>query len=62
MREGLTCEMIDSAYDAWRADCADGLASILVAESSRDVRALNERARAERLLPPRGHPPRGRVV
>ena len=42
--------MVDAAYVAWRADCAAGRASILVTESARDVRALNERARAERLL------------
>jgi hypothetical protein len=50
IREGLTEEMVDAAYVAWRADCAAGRASILVTESARDVRALNERARAERLL------------
>lgn len=50
IREGLTDEMVDAAYVAWRADCAGGRASILVTESARDVRALNERARAERLL------------
>lgn len=48
--EGLTDEMVDAAYVAWRSDCAAGRASILVTESARDVRALNERARAERLL------------
>ena len=42
--------MVDAAYEAWRADCAAGEASILVTESARAVRALNERARAERLL------------
>ncbi|WGY00492.1 MobF family relaxase [Nocardioides sp. QY071] len=50
IREGLTDEMVDAAYVAWRADRAAGRASILVTESARDVRALNERARAERLL------------
>ena len=50
IREGVTDEMVDAAYLAWRADCAAGRASILVTESARDVRALNERARAERLL------------
>jgi conjugative relaxase-like TrwC/TraI family protein len=50
IHEGLTEEMVDAAYVAWRADCAAGRASILVTESARDVRALNERARAERLL------------
>lgn len=50
IREGITDEMVDAAYVAWRADCAVGRASILVTESAGDVRALNERARAERLL------------
>lgn len=50
IREGLSHQMLDQAYDAWRADSQAGLASILVTESSHAVRALNERARAERLL------------
>jgi conjugative relaxase-like TrwC/TraI family protein len=50
IREGLTGEMLDRAYEAWRADCSAGKASILVTESSHAVRSLNERARAERLL------------
>lgn len=50
IREGLTEEILDQAYDAWRTDTRAGLASILVTESSHAVRALNERARAERLL------------
>ncbi|MEZ0580278.1 AAA family ATPase [Nocardioides sp. MH1] len=50
IREGLTDEMLDEAYEAWRADVLDGKASILVSESARAVRALNERARADRLL------------
>ncbi len=50
IREGVTDDMVDAAYVAWRADCAAGRASILVTESARDVSALNERARAERLL------------
>lgn len=50
IREGLTDEMLDKAYGAWRADSLAGKASILVTESSHAVRALNERARADRLL------------
>jgi conjugative relaxase-like TrwC/TraI family protein len=50
IREGLTEEMLDQAYDAWRADAQAGLASILVTESSHAVRALKEPAPAERLL------------
>lgn len=50
IRGGLTDEMLDQAYEAWRADSDAGKASILVTESSHAVRALNERARADRLL------------
>ena len=50
IHEGLTDDMLDQAYEAWRADCRAGKASILVTESSHAVRTLNERARAERLL------------
>ena len=50
IRQGPTDQMLDAAYKAWRADSAAGKASILVTESSHAVRALNERARAERLL------------
>lgn len=50
IREGRTDEMVDRAYEAWRADSSAGKASILVTESSHAVRSLNERARAERLL------------
>ena len=49
IREGLTDEMLDAAYGAWRADTNSGRSSVLVTESARAVRALNERARAERL-------------
>jgi hypothetical protein len=49
IREGLTDEMLDAAYEAWRADTIAGRSSVLVTESSRAVQALNERARAERL-------------
>jgi ATP-dependent exoDNAse (exonuclease V) alpha subunit len=50
IREGLTDEMLDAAYESWRADSEAGMASILVTESTHAVRALSERARAERLL------------
>jgi len=51
IREGATEEMIDTAYQAWRADTSNGRASILVTESAAAVRELNERAR--RTTPPR---------
>ncbi len=50
IREGLTNQMLDAAYEAWQADSSAGRATILVTESSHAVRALNERARADRLL------------
>jgi conjugative relaxase-like TrwC/TraI family protein len=50
IREGGTDQMLDAAYQSWRTDQDRGKASILVAESAHVVRALNERARAERLL------------
>jgi len=50
IREGLTDEMLDAAYEAWRRDTDAGLASVLVTESAHAVRALNERARAERIV------------
>jgi conjugative relaxase-like TrwC/TraI family protein len=50
IRQGLTDQMLDAAYEAWRIDTAAGRASILVTESTHAVHALNERARAERLL------------
>ncbi|MEI2713917.1 MAG: MobF family relaxase [Nocardioides sp.] len=50
IHEGDTDHMLDAAYEAWRADSAAGRASVLVTESAHAVRALNERARAERLM------------
>ena len=50
IREGDTDQMLDAAYEAWRADMLEGKGSVLVTESSHAVRALNERARAERLV------------
>ena len=50
IREGDTDHMLDAAYEAWRVDAQAGLASVLVTESAHAVRALNERARAERVL------------
>lgn len=50
IREGTTEAMIDAAYEAWRGDVRSGLASVLVTDSSRLVRELNTRARAERIL------------
>ncbi|MBE1876118.1 MobF family relaxase [Myceligenerans pegani] len=47
---GDTDTMLEAAYTAWKQDVAAGLSSILIADTSEQVRALNERAQAERLL------------
>ena len=41
--------MLESAYDAWASDTQAGPTSLLVAASTRDVTALNTRARLERI-------------
>jgi hypothetical protein len=41
---------LDAAYTAWRKDQAAGKASILVAETQQSVTALNQRARADRII------------
>ncbi len=43
-------DMLDAAYHAWQHDAAAGRSSILVAETSDTVTALNNRARADRIL------------
>ena len=43
-------DMLDAAYRAWQTDSAAGRSSILVAETSDTVAALNQRARADRVL------------
>ncbi|WP_188893451.1 MobF family relaxase [Microlunatus endophyticus] len=42
--------MLDAAYHAWQNDIAAGRSSILIAETSDTVTALNQRARADRIL------------
>jgi hypothetical protein len=42
--------VMDAAYTAWRSDQASGRASILVAETQQSVTALNQRARADRII------------
>jgi conjugative relaxase-like TrwC/TraI family protein len=42
--------VMDAAYTAWRRDQAAGRASILVAETQQSVTALNQRARADRII------------
>ncbi len=47
---GDTEAMIDAAYTAWQHDLAEGLGSILVAETHETVTTLNTRARADRII------------
>jgi conjugative relaxase-like TrwC/TraI family protein len=46
---GHTDDMVEAAYQAWRADTAAGRASLLIADSAATVRDLNQRARHERI-------------
>ena len=43
-------DMLDAAYRAWKNDVAAGRSSLLIAETSDTVTALNQRARADRVL------------
>jgi hypothetical protein len=43
-------QTLDAAYTAWRTDQRAGKASILVAETQQSVTALNQRARADRII------------
>jgi conjugative relaxase-like TrwC/TraI family protein len=43
-------QMLDSAYRAWQTDMAAGRSSVLIAETSDTVTALNQRARTDRIL------------
>ncbi len=47
--DGTRDEMLDSLYDAWRADGERGLHSLMLASDSATVNELNARARAERV-------------
>ena len=48
--DGEAERIADAAYASWRRDRADGLASILIAETGDAVTALNQRARADLVL------------
>ncbi|MGH3997064.1 MAG: AAA family ATPase, partial [Pseudonocardiaceae bacterium] len=50
LEDGTTVEMINAAYIAWTRDLEKGHATVLVAESTDLVHALNIRARADRIL------------
>ncbi|WP_246222588.1 MobF family relaxase [Phytoactinopolyspora limicola] len=49
VHSGDTEQAVDAAYDAWRADTAASLASLLIAANASTVRDLNTRARADRV-------------
>ena len=49
VRGGDAQAMVDAAYAAWQDDLATGKDSVLVAGDNETVRAVNERARTERL-------------
>ena len=49
VRDGDTEAMVEAAYAAWQTDLADGKDSVLVAGDNDTVRAVNQRARTERL-------------
>jgi hypothetical protein len=48
--DGEHDQILDAAYHAWQADTAAGRTSILIAETSETVTALNNRARTDRVL------------
>lgn len=47
---GNTEAMIDAAYTAWRTDTLARLSTVLIADSTESVHALNQRARADLIL------------
>jgi hypothetical protein len=49
VHSGSTDAMLEDAYEAWEHDTRTGLSSLLIAQSARDVVALNLRARAARI-------------
>ena len=49
VHDGDTDAMLDGAYRAWGEDTTAGNTSVLIADNAHAVRALNARARAERL-------------
>ena len=46
---GTSEAMLEDSYEAWAADTRQGRTSLLIASASRDVSALNARARLERI-------------
>ncbi|SFC97286.1 conjugative relaxase domain-containing protein, TrwC/TraI family [Nocardioides terrae] len=50
VRDGSRKAMRSAAYEAWAADMRAGLTSLVIVTSAQDVRALNTRARTERIV------------
>ena len=48
--DGDLQDMLDAAYTAWQRDLAAGKVSVMIAETVETVRALNERARLDRII------------
>jgi conjugative relaxase-like TrwC/TraI family protein len=48
--EGTTEQMQEAAYTTWLSDSANGLDTVLITQSVEAMRALNDRARAGRIL------------
>ena len=48
--DGDTESMVEAAYSAWKNDRAEGRTSILIADSTESVTALNTRARTDLIL------------
>ncbi|MFC4628282.1 MobF family relaxase [Promicromonospora alba] len=50
IQAGITEDITDAAYRAWKADTETGLSSVLVVPDTATMNDLNRRARAERVL------------
>ena len=48
--DGDLQDMLDAAFTAWQRDLAAGKVSVMIAETVETVRALNERARLDRII------------
>ena len=48
--DGDLQDMLDAAFTAWQTDLAAGKVSVMIAETVETVRALNERARLDRII------------
>lgn len=48
--DGDLQDMLDAAFTAWQTDLAAGEVSVMIAETVETVRALNERARLDRII------------